>query len=136
MRLSHIAVPFAAATAALVLAACSPADAVLDGDLVANGMDPAPWSVAVTRADNKASISIAGEAEFEGTAPVKAAVTTPEGASEFTLTSTTPKGDFVMRLRKEACLDGLDNNVKYEWAVSVDWNDELLTGCARPTKAD
>ncbi len=131
MRLSHIAACLAAASAAIALAGCTPADAVLDGDLVLNGMDPAPWMVSVTRATDKTAISIAGEADFEGAAPVKAETRTPEGKSEFTLTSKTPNGDFVMRLQQAACLDGLDNNVKYEWAVSVDWHDETLLGCAR-----
>jgi uncharacterized membrane protein len=133
MRLSHLA--FAAA-AGLSLAACTPADAALDGDLVVNGLDPAAWTVVVTRAENKTAISIVGEAEFQGPAPVKASAKTPEGKDEFTLTSTTPKGDFVIRLRQEPCLDGIDNNVKYEWAASVDWNDETLVGCARPVDRD
>lgn len=131
MRLSHIAPAIAAATAALALAACTPADAALEGDLVVNGLDPATWTVVVTRAENKTAISIVGEPSFEGPAPVKASVKTPEGKDEFTLTSTTPKGDFVIRLRQEACLDGIDNNVKYDWAASVDWQGELFTGCAR-----
>lgn len=130
MRLSHIAPVFAVA-AALGLAACTPADAALEGDLVVNGLDPAAWTVVVTRAENKTAISIVGEPEFEGPAPVKATVKTAEGKDEFTLTSATPNGDFVIQLRQEACLDGIDNNVKYEWAASVEWKDELFVGCAR-----
>jgi uncharacterized membrane protein len=129
MRLSYFA--FATAAAGLALAACTPADVALEGDLVVNGLDPAAWTVVVTRAENKTAISIVGEAEFEGPAPVKAVVKGAEGKDEFTLTSTTPKGEFVIRLRQEPCLDGIDNNVKYDWAASVDWNQEMFTGCAR-----
>lgn len=127
MRLAYLS-PVIAALAAMQLAACTPADAVLDGNLQLKGMEPAVWLVRIDREANTSTVSIFGEADFKGTAPVKAP--TEEGG--FTLTSKTPEGDFVMRLTQEDCLDGLDNNVKYEWSVNVDWKGETLIGCARP----
>ncbi len=129
MRLTCLAPALAAGIAAITLAACTPADAALDGDLVVNGLEPAFWAVTVSREENKSAISIMGEPDFQGTAPVKAS----SGEGEFTLTSATPQGPFIMRVRQEACLDGIDNNAKYDWSVSVDWNGETLTGCARPS---
>ena len=52
-------VAFASAALLALLAACSPVDAELDGDLEVNGMDPAFWGVKVVRAQNTTTWRIA-----------------------------------------------------------------------------
>lgn len=123
MRFSLVVI----AVLALGAAACAPADAVLDGDIEAAGMEPAFWGVKVSREKNTSEISVLGEADFSGPAPVKAK--TPEGL--VTLTTATPRGDFVMVLKNETCLNGLDNKVQFDWSVTVDWQGETLSGCAK-----
>jgi uncharacterized membrane protein len=124
--------PFAltALVAAVAIAACTPADAALDGDLEIAGMEPAFWGVIVDRAAGTSAINIDFKPEFNGTAPVKSKA---EDGS-ILLTSQTPEGDFVMKLKQESCLAGLDNKAKYDWAVSVDWKGETWTGCAKARK--
>jgi uncharacterized membrane protein len=115
------------AVLALALAACTPADAELDGDLEVNGMEPAFWGVKVTRADNTTSIAVLGERDIAGGLPVKSS-----GENNSTvLTSTTPEGDFVMTLKKEDCKDGLGER-EYHWSVLASWKGETLKGCAAP----
>jgi uncharacterized membrane protein len=122
--------------AALVLAllaaclppACTPPDAALDGDLEIAGMDPAFWGVKVERSADRIVISINFEPDFTGSAPVK----TANEDGSYLLTSSTPKGDFVMRLEKTACLSGLDNDMAFDWSVSLDWAGETWKGCAKP----
>lgn len=125
MRLAAAAI---ALFSAALVTACTPADAVLDGDLEIAGMDPAFWGVKVERAQDRAVISINFEPDFTGSAPVKGKL--EDGT--VTLTSTTPKGDFVMKLKQAKCLAGLDNDMPYEWSASVDWEGETWTGCAKP----
>jgi len=119
------------AALALVLSACTPADAELDGDLEINGMEPAFWGVKVSRADKTAAIAVAGERDIAGELPVKT-----RGEKDATiLTSKTPDGDFVMTLRNEPCEDGLGER-EYHWSVSAAWKGEILKGCAAvPTPA-
>jgi len=132
MRLPSLAVTFlAAGFAAMSLAACTPADAALDGDLEIAGMEPAFWGVIVDRAADTSAINIDFKPEFNGTAPIKSKA---EDGS-VVLTSKTPEGDFVMKLKQEECLAGLDNEAKFDWAVSVDWKGETWTGCAKARKA-
>lgn len=122
----------AAAAIALIsvglISACTPADAVLDGDIEIAGMDPAFWGVKVQRAQDRAVISINFEPDFNGSEPVKGKL--EDGT--VTLTSTTPKGEFVMKLKQGKCLAGLDNDMPFDWTVSVDWEGETWTGCAKP----
>lgn len=124
--------PFAltALVAAVAIAACTPADAALDGDLEIAGMEPAFWGVIVDHTAGTSAINIDFKPEFNGTAPVKSKA---EDGS-ILLTSQTPEGDFVMKLKQEECLAGLDNKAKYDWAVSVDWKGETWTGCAKARK--
>jgi len=113
------------------LAACTPADAALDGDIEIAGMEPAFWGVKVQRAQDRSVISINFEPDFTGSAPVK-------GKGEdgtVTLTSTTPKGDFVMHVKQGTCLSGLDNEMTLDWSVTVDWAGETWKGCAKPVPA-
>jgi len=125
MRLAAAAI---ALISTALASACTPADAVLDGDLEIAGMDPAFWGVKVERGQSRAVISINFEPDFNGSEPVKAQA---EDGS-VTLTSTTPKGDFVMRLKQGTCLSGLDNAMAFEWSVTVDWEGETWKGCAKP----
>lgn len=114
------------AIAAMSLAACS-AEGELDGDLEIGGTDPAPWTVEVHRAENKATISIVGEASFEGALPVKS-----KGEKDaLLLTSKTPQGDFVMTFTHKECFDGLAENAR-PWTVTAIWKSETLLGCAQP----
>ena len=113
--------------AAIALAACSSPDADLDGDLEVGGTDPAYWTVQVDRDAGKSTISILGEAQFEGDAPVKARG--EEGV--FLLTSKTPQGDFVMTFTQKECFDGLAETAR-PWTVTASWKGELLNGCAFP----
>jgi len=117
----------ALALSVLILAACSNADADLDGDLEVGGTEPAYWTVQVDREANKATISILGEASFEGEAPVKSR---GEGGAHL-LTSKTPEGDFVMSFTQKECFDGLAENAR-PWSVTVTWKGEILSGCAFP----
>ena len=120
-------VAFASAALVALLAACTPADAELDGDLEVNGMDPAFWGVKVARAQNSTTIAVLGERDIAGELPVKS-----KGPGNAVLmTSRTPEGDFVMTLHQEACKDGLGERA-YNWSVTVDWKGEMLTGCAAP----
>lgn len=125
MRLAAAAI---ALISAGLVSACTPADAVLDGDLEIAGMTPAFWGVKVERARDRAVISINFEPDFNGSEPVKAKL--EDGT--VTLTSTTPRGDFVMKLKQGTCLAGLDNDMPLDWSVSVDWEGETWMGCARP----
>ena len=124
--------PFAltALAAAFAMAACTPADAALDGDLEIAGMEPAFWGVIVDRTVGTSAINIDFKPEFNGTVPVKSKA---EDGS-ILLTSQTPEGDFVMKLTQKDCLAGLDNKAKFDWAVSVDWKGETWTGCAKARK--
>ncbi|MEY2759205.1 MAG: hypothetical protein RIR33_2983 [Pseudomonadota bacterium] len=117
----------ALALLAAILAACSNAEADLDGDLEVGGTEPAYWTVQVDREANKATISILGEASFEGEAPVKSRG--EEGV--LLLTSKTPAGDFVMSFTRKDCFDGLAESAR-PWSVSVTWKGEILNGCAFP----
>lgn len=117
----------ALALLATILAACSNAEADLDGDLEVGGTEPAYWTVQVDREANKATISILGEASFEGEAPVKSRG--EEGV--LLLTSKTPAGDFVMSFTRKDCFDGLAESAR-PWSVSVTWKGEILNGCAFP----
>lgn len=122
-------IAFASAALVALLAACSPADAELDGDLEVNGMDPAFWGVKVARAQNSTTIAVLGERDIAGELPVKS-----KGADkDFLLTSKTPEGDFVMTLRQEPCKDGLGER-EYHWSATVDWKGETLKGCAAAAK--
>ncbi len=115
---------------AMSLAACSPADAELDGDIEANGMEPAFWGVKVSRVAKTTSIAVLGERDIVGEPPVKS-----KGEKDATiLTSKTPDGDFVMTLRQEKCEDGLGER-EYHWSVVADWKGEKLSGWAAPIKA-
>jgi uncharacterized membrane protein len=119
----------AAAVLAALLAACTPADAELDGDLEINGMEPAFWGVKVTRAQNKTTIAVLGSRDIAGEPPVKS-----KGEKDTTvLTSKTPEGDFVMTLRQGECEDGLGQR-EYHWSVVATWKGETLKGCAAPMK--
>ena len=122
-------VAFASAALAVLLAACSPADAELDGDLEVNGMDPAFWGVKVARAQKITTIAVLGERDIAGELPVK----TKGADNDVVLTSKTPEGDFVMTLRQEECQDGLGERA-YNWSATVDWKGETLKGCASPVK--
>ena len=123
-------VAFASVALAALLAACSPADAELDGDLEVNGMDPAFWGVKVSRATKSTSIAVLGERDIAGELPVKS-----KGAqSDVVLTSKTPDGDFIMTLRQEDCQDGLGER-EYHWSVTASWKGETLKGCASPIKS-
>ncbi len=113
------------AFAAIGLAACSPVDAELDGDLEAGHADPY-WTVEVVRGENKTLISIVGEPALEGAAPLK----TKGENGEVILTSATPEGDFAMKLTHTECFDGLAETAR-PWTVTVDWKGETLQGCAR-----
>ena len=120
----------AIAVLAMSLAACSPADAELDGDTEANGMEPAFWGVKVSRVAKTTSIAVLGDRDIVGEPPVKS-----KGDKDATiLTSKTPEGDFVMTLRQEKCEDGLGER-EYHWSVVADWKGEKLNGCAAPVKA-
>lgn len=112
-----------------LLAACSPSDAELDGDLEVNGMEPAFWGVKVVRAENKTTIAVLGERDIVGELPVK---TKADKAT--VLTSKTPEGDFVMTVTQGDCQDGLGER-EYHWSVSAAWKGETLQGCAAPMKA-
>ena len=115
---------------AMSLAACSPPDAELDGDIEINGMEPAFWGVKVARAAKTTSIAVLGERDIVGEPPVKT-----KGDKDATiLTSKTSEGDFVMTLRQEKCEDGLGER-EYHWSVVADWKGEKLSGCAAPVKA-
>lgn len=115
------------ALAAIALAACANPEADLDGDLEVGGTDPAYWAVQVERETGKSIISILGEAQFEGEAPVKSRG--EQGA--FLLTSKTPQGDFVMTFTQKECFDGLAETAR-PWTVTASWKGELLNGCAFP----
>lgn len=121
----------ACASAALIalLAACSPADAELDGDLEINGMEPAFWGVKIVRAQKITTIAVLGERDIAGELPVKS-----KGEKDATiLTSKTPEGDFVMTLRQGPCEDGLGERA-YNWSVVANWKGEKLSGCAAVVK--
>lgn len=128
MRLAIAAIALFSAAVMGSLAACTPADAPLDGDLEIAGMDPAFWGVKIERGQDRAVISINFEPDFTGSEPVKARL--EDGT--ITLTSATPKGEFVMKLTQGTCLSGLDNAMTLDWSVSVDWEGETWTGCAKP----
>lgn len=113
------------AIAAVALAACSGPEVELDRDLEVGGTDPAYWTVEVRKATGKAVISILGEASFEGSLPVRSQG--EDGA--FLLTSSTPKGEFVMNFKAAECFDGLAESPR-PWTVTVNWNGEMLNGCA------
>ncbi len=115
------------AFAVMALAACSNAEADLDGDLEISGSEPAYWAVQVEREANKSLISILGEASFEGEAPVKSR---GEGGA-FLLTSKTTQGDFLMTLTQKECFDGLAETAR-AWSVTATWKGEILNGCATP----
>ena len=115
------------AALALALAGCTPADAELDGNIEINGMEPAFWGAKVTRADNTTSIAVTGERDIAGDLPVKSG-----GEKDATiLTSKTPEGDFVIKLHKEDCKDGLGER-EYHWSALASWKGETLKGCAAP----
>ena len=114
------------ALSAAALAACS-AEGDLAGDLDIGGTDPAYWTVQTQHETGKATISILGEASFEGDLPVKSSG--KDGA--VILTSKTPQGDFVMTFTHKECFDGLAD-VARPWTVTARWNGEILNGCARP----
>lgn len=115
------------AVLALALAACTPADAELDGDIEINGMEPAFWGAKVSRTDKTTVIAVTGDRDISGALPVKT-----KGEKDATvLTSTTPDGDFVMTLKKEDCKDGLGER-EYHWSVLASWKGETLKGCAAP----
>ena len=95
-----------------LLAACSPGDAELDGDLEVNGMEPAFWGVKVIHAENKTTIAVLGERDITGELPVKS-----KADKATVLTSKTPEGDFVMTLTQGDCQDGLGER-EYHWSVS------------------
>lgn len=111
-----------------LLAACSPGDAELDGDLEVNGMEPAFWGVKVIHAENKTTIAVLGERDITGELPVKS-----KTDKATVLTSKTPEGDFVMTLTQGDCEDGLGER-EYHWSVRAAWKGETLTGCAAPMK--
>ncbi len=112
-----------------MLAACSPGDAELDGDLEINGMEPAFWGVKVVRAENKITLAVLGERDVVGELPVKS-----KAEKATILTSKTPNGDLVMTLTQADCEDGLGER-EYHWSVVASWNGEKLVGCAAPVKA-
>jgi len=118
-----------ASIALAVLAACSPGEAELDGDLEVNGMEPAFWGVKVIRAENKTTIAVLGERDIVGELPVKS-----KADKATVLTSKTPEGDFVMTVTPGECQDGLGER-EYHWSVSATWKGETLQGCAAPMKA-
>lgn len=120
---------YASAALIVLLAACTPADAELDGDLEINGMEPAFWGVKVVRAQNLTTIAVLGEKDIAGELPVK----TKGEKDAIILTSKTPDGDFVMTLRQQPCEDGLGER-KYNWSVAANWKGEKLIGCAAPGK--
>lgn len=111
-----------------LVAACSPGDAELDGDLEIQGMDPAFWGVKVIHAEKKATINVLGERDVVGELPVKT-----KSEKTTILTSKTPEGDFVMTLTQGPCEDGLGER-QYNWSVSATWKGETLKGCAAPAK--
>jgi len=113
------------AFAALGLAACTAAEAELDGDLEGGAADPY-WTFEVVRDENRTTISIVGDPAVQGALPVK----TRGEKDEIILTSATPEGDFAMRLTHKECYDGLAETPR-PWTVSVDWKGETLQGCAR-----
>lgn len=117
----------ALAIAVTALAACSNADADLDGDLDVGGTEPAYWTVQVERETGKSRISILGEASFEGEAPVRS----PGEDGAILLTSKTPQGDFVMTFTQKECFDGLAEPAR-PWTVTAVWKGEVLNGCAMP----
>jgi uncharacterized membrane protein len=117
----------ALAFAVLALAACSNAEADLDGDLEIGGADPSYWTVQVERETGKSIISIIGDPQFEGEAPVKSR---GEGGV-YLLTSKTEQGDFVMNFTNKECFDGLADTPR-PWTVTVTWKGEILNGCAFP----
>jgi uncharacterized membrane protein len=117
----------ALAAAIMALAACSNAEADLDGDLDVGGTEPAYWTVQVEREAGKSLISILGEASFEGEAPVRSR---GEGGA-ILLTSKTQQGDFVMTFTQKECFDGLAEPAR-PWTVTVMWKGEILNGCAMP----
>lgn len=117
----------ALAFAALALAACSNPETDLDGNLEIGGAEPVYWTVQVERETGKSIISIIGDPQFEGEAPVRARG--EDGA--YLLTSKTPKGDFVMNFTQKECFDGLADTPR-PWTVNVTWNGEILSGCAFP----
>jgi uncharacterized membrane protein len=89
--------------------------------------DPAYWTVQVEREANKSIISIIGDAQFEGEAPVKSSG--ENGATR--LTSKTEQGDFVMNFTQKECFDGLAETAR-PWTVTVTWKGEIYNGCAFP----
>lgn len=113
------------AFAAVGLAACTPADAELDGDIEVGAADPY-WTVEVLRDEGKTLISVVGDPSVEGELPVK----TQGEKDVILLTSKTPQGDFVMNFTHKECFDGLAETAR-PWTVTVDWKGELLQGCAR-----
>jgi uncharacterized membrane protein len=114
-----------AAVASFALVGCSSPDTELNGDIDVGGMDPANWTVEVRKATGKSIISILGEPSFEGGLPVKS-----NGANgAILMTSTTPKGEFVMNFTRAECFDGLAEEAR-PWTVTVNWNGETLNGCA------
>lgn len=117
----------ALAVAIMALAACSNAEADLDGNLDVGGTEPAYWTVQVERETGKSLISILGEASFEGEAPVKSRG--EDGA--ILLTSKTQQGDFVMTFTQKECFDGLAEPAR-PWTVMAMWKGEILNGCATP----
>jgi uncharacterized membrane protein len=115
------------AALALLVAGCGVSDVELDGDLEINGMDPVFWGVKVDRTAQTTTIAVTGERDIQGELPAKS-----KDAKDATLLTTkTPAGDFVMRLQRETCKDGLGERA-YEWSVSVSWQGETLKGCAHP----
>lgn len=114
------------AVAILGLAACS-AEGELEGDVDVGGTKPAYWTVEINRAENKATISIIGEASIEGALPVKS----KGEKDQLLLSSKTPEGDFVMAFTHKECFDGLADNA-WPWSVTAMWKGEMLVGCAHP----
>ncbi len=110
---------------ALLLAACTPSDAELDGDLSIAGMDPVFWGAKVSLEAKTMVITITGNRDLTGELPVKS-----KGEKDATLlTSKTLEGDFVVNLHREKCSDGLTEN-EYAWAATVAWKGQTLKGCA------
>ena len=113
-----------AASAVLLLAACSQGGSILGEDLRILGTEPF-WAVDISKTTNSATYSRAGEAEIALSFPRESKG--QDGAS--ILTSTSSQGDFVMTLRKKECSDGMSDRT-YPWEAEVVFKGETLKGCA------